>query len=143
MSSRKIPYPWGRKSPRKRAEEIDEIIERHRRQKRIVQSQFEDAMRRLEKNIEVLEDQKKVVESYANEERWDRLKARIYELALSDDTVLEMFDGLSIDEAERRIEELGQEHGDRASEVSDEEYGDDLLMSGLDSWDALFKEEDE
>jgi hypothetical protein len=82
-------WPWGRMSPAQRIRDIRAMIDRNRAQIPIIRDQADEAVRRIELNLEVLEEQMIVAERFLEEEVRAENKGIAYELSLLGVDVIE------------------------------------------------------
>lgn len=141
MAGRKIPYPWGRLSPERRINEIENMIERQSRQKDVLRMQFEDSIKKLDMNISALGDQISVAKSFREEDQWSNLRERVMLLELEGVDAMDAISGKLLNEAEAIVE--GLEKSEKSERIisrssSDEE---DFLISSVDSIEQLFEGE--
>jgi hypothetical protein len=106
MAGRKIPYPWGRLSPERRINEIENMIERQSRQKDVLRMQFEDSIKKLDMNISALGDQISVAKSFREEDQWSNLRERVMLLELEGVDAMDAISGKLLNEAEAIVEGL-------------------------------------
>ncbi len=124
-------WPWGRTSPRQRAEDIRRMIDKNLAQVPIIEDQAREAIRRIKMNNEVLEDQLKVAQNFIQEEARGENKRLAYELAQH-----------GINEISRVNDEsdqvrLGEELRKLLTEVKERSSNDeDEIDSFLDSMDT-------
>lgn len=74
-------WPWGRTPPGARMRDISKMIDRTKAQIPIIEDQAREAIRRLEKNIEVLQAQMETARGFLIEEARAENKQIAYELA--------------------------------------------------------------
>lgn len=74
-------WPWGTTPPRTRMSQIARMIEKTRAQIPIIEDQAREAIRRMEKNIEALEDELRMVSRFLEEEKRAENKIIAYRLA--------------------------------------------------------------
>jgi len=74
-------WPWGRTSPRQRADDIRRMIDKNLAQIPIVEDQAREAIRRINLNNEALSEQLSMAERFIQEEARSENKRLAYELA--------------------------------------------------------------
>lgn len=82
-------WPWGRMSPAQRIRDLRAMIAKHRAQIPIIRDQAEEAIRRIELNLQALEEQMSVAERCLEEEVRSENKSIAYELSLLGVNVIE------------------------------------------------------
>lgn len=74
-------WPWGKTAPETRIREIRRMIERSRAQKPIIEDQAREALRRIDRNIEVLSEQLRIAQEFLEEQKRLENKKIAYALA--------------------------------------------------------------
>lgn len=87
--SMRFTWPWGRLSPGKRLEELDRLISKHRSIIRIIEAQAREAIRLQERSIEALMQQRRIVETFLDEDKRRAILQRAYDLEALGVPVLE------------------------------------------------------
>jgi len=82
-------WPWGRMSPAQRIRDLRAMIAKNRAQIPIIRDQAEEAIRRIELNLQALEEQMTVAERCLEEEVRSENKSIAYELSMLGVDVIE------------------------------------------------------
>lgn len=146
--SLRFTWPWGRLAPSKRLEEIDRLVAKHKSTMRIIQAQAREALRLQERNIVALLEQRKIVETFLDEDKRRAILQRAYELEALGIPIL---DRIASAETLAEIEDIMQQAGEEVvpSDLQNDLYKpnipaeEDTDLFTLDIDDNLFEKGDE
>jgi hypothetical protein len=146
--SMRFTWPWGRLTPAKRLEELDRLISKHRSTMRIIQSQAQEALRLQERSIEALVQQRRIVETFLDEDKRRAILQRAYELEALGIPVLDKIAAAeTLDDIEAILEQAASESSD--SDLQNTPLQPNILdqdvpdLFGSDITDNLFEKGEE
>lgn len=142
MTGRKIPYPWGRVRPDRRMRDLSEMIDRLDRQKEVLKLQFEESLKKIDMSKSALSDQIVVAQSFEEEDKWSELRERIYDLKMLGIDALSEISGLTLSEANARIENMELKSKEAIDDDKTSDVDSDFLTSSIGDIGSLFDGED-